>query len=219
MWNPESWTLESAIQRLKIRNPTNGRIHNPSFTYKENGIHFAEQSRQNPRLSWIPLQEINDISKTLWPQWFFLACKEGVVCRGTQREILRKRPKNNNKAWIKLSEAILSILGDCWENFSVPHPQQDWWKSSQPARCTYNIQPDWLRSFLQTYVQSQFGCGHRAKFSPSVGWGGGKEVCQIAHTSYSKHQIPTDHSDVTISQQPFLFKDISFFPNTPATKN
>ena len=48
---------------------------------------------------------------------------------------------------------------------------------------------------------------------------GGKEVCQIAHTSYSKHQIPTDHSDVTISQQPFLFNDISFFPNTPATKN
>ena len=35
--------------------------------------------------------------------------------RGTQREILRKRPKNSNKAWIKLSEAILSILGDCWE--------------------------------------------------------------------------------------------------------
>ena len=64
LWNPESWTLESAIQRLKIRNPTNGRIQNPSFTYKENGIHCAEQSRQNPRLSWIPLQEINDISKT-----------------------------------------------------------------------------------------------------------------------------------------------------------
>ena len=37
------------------------------------------------------------------------------ICRGTQREILRKRPENNNKAWIKLSEAILSILGDCWE--------------------------------------------------------------------------------------------------------
>ena len=34
---------------------------------------------------------------------------------GTQREILRKRPKNNNKVGIKLSEAILSILRDCWE--------------------------------------------------------------------------------------------------------
>ena len=45
--------------------------------------------------------------------------------RGTQREILRKRPKNNNKAWIKLSEAILSILGDCWEKFIC---------SSLPAR-------------------------------------------------------------------------------------
>ena len=34
---------------------------------------------------------------------------------GTQREILRKRPKNSNKVGIKLSEAILSILRDCWE--------------------------------------------------------------------------------------------------------
>ena len=33
------------------------------------------------------------------------------IFRGTQREILRKRPKNNNKAWLKISEAILSILG------------------------------------------------------------------------------------------------------------
>ena len=45
--------------------------------------------------------------------------------RSTQREILRKRPKNNNKAWIKLFEAILSILGDCWEKFIC---------SSLPAR-------------------------------------------------------------------------------------
>ena len=37
------------------------------------------------------------------------------VVRGTQRDILRKRPKNNSKAWIKLCESILSILGDCWE--------------------------------------------------------------------------------------------------------
>ena len=42
--------------------------------------------------------------------------------QGTQREILRKRPKHNNKAWTKLSEIIISILGDCWENdLSVPH--------------------------------------------------------------------------------------------------
>ena len=46
---------------------------------------------------------------------------EGVqrksIFRGTQRKLLRKRPKNNNKAWIKISKAILSILGDCWEIF------------------------------------------------------------------------------------------------------
>ena len=34
----------------------------------------------------------------------------------TQQESLRKRPEYNNKAWLMVSEAILSILGDCWEN-------------------------------------------------------------------------------------------------------
>ena len=35
--------------------------------------------------------------------------------RDIQREILRTRPKTNNKAWIKLSEAILNISRDSWE--------------------------------------------------------------------------------------------------------
>ena len=51
-----------------------------------------------------------------------------IVCsviRGTQQKILRKRLKNNKKARIKISEAILSILGDCWEKFIC---------SSLPAR-------------------------------------------------------------------------------------
>ena len=62
--------------------------------------------------------------------------------RGTQRDILRKRPKNNEAE---------SFMKPFWEtagkNLSVPHSQQDWWKSSQPARCTYNLQPDLLGSF------------------------------------------------------------------------
>ena len=70
--------------------------------------------------------------------------------RGTQREILRKRPKNTNKAWIKFSETILSILRDCWKKLSVPHSQQDWWKSSQPA----TLQPAiWLTG---KYHRAQF---------------------------------------------------------------
>ena len=47
------------------------------------------------------------------------------ISRGTQQKILRKRLKNNKKARIKTSEAILSILGDCWEKFIC---------SSLPAR-------------------------------------------------------------------------------------
>ena len=58
-----------------------------------------------------------------------------------------KRPQNNNKVWIKLSEVIFSILGDCWKKCicsSLPPAQKDWRKSSQPTRCTYNLQPDLL---------------------------------------------------------------------------
>ena len=41
------------------------------------------------------------------------------------------------------------------KNVSIPHSQQDWWKSSEPARCTYNLQPDFLGSFpADLYVQT-----------------------------------------------------------------
>ena len=60
--------------------------------------------------------------RMLWCTFFgykfiSVACEHRRISKGTQGEILRKRPKNNNKAWIRLSEAILSILGDCWEKF------------------------------------------------------------------------------------------------------
>ena len=87
-------------------------LHESSKIFSEHSLHFArKQSRTR------------------------------AYIRGTQREILRKRRKNNKKAWIKFSETILRILGDCWKKLSVPHSQQDWWKSSQPA----TLQPaTWL---------------------------------------------------------------------------
>ena len=73
--------------------------------------------------------------------------------RGTQREILRKRPKTKNnisKAFWSHFKYFRRLLG---KNESVPHSQQDWWKSSQPAR--YNLQPDLLGSFAEdVYVQT-----------------------------------------------------------------
>ena len=126
--------------------------------------------------------------------------------RGTQQKILRKRPQNNNKAWIKLSEAILSILGDCWEKFIC---------SSLPARLMeefpaskVHLQPaTWLtgKFHRQTYVR--FECGRRAKFSPPVrGRGsignwvspkgkiypfiGGRGFYHIPAFLDSRHQIP-----------------------------
>ena len=75
----------------------------------------------------------------------------------------------------KAVEAILRILGDGWEKWSVPHSQQDLWKSFQPARCTYNLQPDLRESFsadVCTDINGQFGCGRRAILRRSVGEGG-----------------------------------------------
>ena len=86
-----------------------------------------------------------------------------------------KRPQNNNKVWIKLSEVIFSILGDCWKKCicsSLPRAQQDWRKSSKPTRCTYNLQPDLLEG----------GGGRKL--------GGRREgFWQIKHISYSKPWI------------------------------
>ena len=129
-----------------------------------------------------------------------------------------------------MSEAILNILGDCWEKFIC---------SSLPARLMKRFpaskghpQPDLLGSFPADV-------GHRAKFSPSGGgrglignwvWpkgyihpfrgdgvgGGGERLrgfWQIAHSSYPTHQITSDTHNFPIS------KDILFCPNLPASKN
>ena len=48
----------------------------------------------------------------------------------------------------------------CWQKItccSSPHTQQDWWKSSQPARCAYNNLTYWEVS-QQTYVQTLLAC-------------------------------------------------------------
>ena len=95
-----------------------------------------------------------------------------VWSRGSQQEILRKRPKNNNKAWIKLSEAILSILGDFWEKFicsSLPARLMEEFPASKVHLQRYNLQPDLLGSFPADVcpdITSQFGCDHRPKLIP-----------------------------------------------------
>ena len=161
--------------------------------------------------------------------------------RGTQREILRKIPKNNNKAGIKLSEAISSIWEIAGKNLSVPHSQQDWWKSSQPSRShtTCNL-TYWEVSPAD--IIGQFGCDHRANFSPSVGgvgegsienwvWRKGKihlfseggektflTNSTYTYTSYSRHQITSSTLNCLFPSNTLL-KDSLFFPNLPASKN
>ena len=88
----------------------------------------------------------------------------------TQRKVLRKSPEKNNKAWINLSETILRILGDRWKKiylFLTPSKTD-----GRVPRCTYNLQRDLLGSFPADVcpgITGQLGCGHRAKFRPSLG--------------------------------------------------
>lgn len=59
--------------------------------------------------SWLDICIAN-----IWPDVHCLQAK----FRGNQKEILRKGPKNNNKAWLKAFWShFKSILGECWEKF------------------------------------------------------------------------------------------------------
>ena len=91
--------------------------------------------------SWLDICTAN-----IWPDVPCLLAK----FRGTQREILRKRPKNKNKAWTKLSEVILkSIIGDCWEKF--PHSQQGLMEEFPASKL--HLQP-------ATWLTRKFPCRH-----------------------------------------------------------
>ena len=147
--------------------------------------------------------------------------------RGTQRDILRKRPKNNEAE---------SFMKPFWEtagkNLSVPHSQQDWWKSSQPARCTYNLQPDLLESFpadIYPDITGQFGgrgvgvlLGQwvwlKDAIHPfSAGVGGRFLTNNTWELFYTSNTLR--HPQLSFSQQHVPSKDILLLPHLPASKN
>ena len=83
----------------------------------------------------------------------------------TQRKILRKRPKSNKKAWIKMSEAILNILRHCWENFIC---------SSLRARLMKRLPASKVHLQPSTWLTGKFPSRRsKFKFSSSVGVGRG----------------------------------------------
>ena len=99
--------------------------------------------------------------------------------RGTRWEILKKRPKNNNKAWIKLSEANLSILGDCWEKFVSSSLPASLTKEFPASMVLLHLHPEtWLTGKFPRRRMSRrywpvWVWGHKEKFRPSVCLGGG----------------------------------------------
>ena len=72
-----------------------------------------------------------------------------------------------------------------------------------------------IRSISRRYWP-QFGCGQRAKLSPSVA---GARIIQMAHSSYSWTSNPLGHPKLSISQAHFPSKDILSFLNLLASKN
>ena len=111
------------------------------------------------------------------------------MVRGTQREILRKRPKNNNKAWIKFSETILSILGHCWKKIicsSLPARLMEEFPASNLTTCNLTY---WEISLVTIQILS------------------GKQPIQVTRRSYSRLQIPSD----TLN---YIFPSNTFRPRT-----
>ena len=150
---------------------------------------------------------------------------------------------NFEKFSIKIS---FEIAG---KNLSVPHSQQDRWKSSKPARCTYNLETDLLRSFpadVSPGTSGHFWSDHRTKFRPSVGErgeggggrrkmglpkgrnlpftgeGGGEEGGRVSDKKLMPHilHIKSQQTPTVIFfQATFSTMDISLLPNLPASKN
>ena len=132
--------------------------------------------------------------------------------RGTQREILRKRPKNN-KAWINLSETILSILGDCWEIFIC---------SSLPARLMEEFPASKVLLQPATWLTRKFPSRRMStyywaiwvwtwdKIVGGVGGGGGGD------SSYSGHQI--NLYTLNCPSDTFLPRTYYFFQISQPTK-
>ena len=124
---------------------------------------------------------------------------------GTQREILRKRPKNNNKVGIKLSEAILSILKDCWEKtylFLMSPSKTDGRVPSQQGAPTTPVQPDLL------------GGGGR-----KLGGAWGRSSLGERFLTNKTYQLFYLNPELPFSQQHFPSKDISFLSHLPASKH
>ena len=95
-----------------------------------------------------------------------------------------KRPKTNNKAWIKLSEAHLSILGDWWEKFICSSLRASLMEEFAASKMHLHVHPEtWLtgkfpRRRISRHYWPVWVWGHREKFRPSVCWcvGGGKTM-------------------------------------------
>ena len=138
---PPKWSQKSVHSKLAPVSSRVSEVANKRFIIRDevthNGFFFCYSPFAANQNQLFPSRVITIITCSCSTKAFFnpnqIHCvnkklgadADCAILRGTRRDILRKRPKNNNKVWIKLSEAIFSILKDIWEKIIC---------SSRPAR-------------------------------------------------------------------------------------
>ena len=139
--------------------------------------------------------------------------------RGTQRQIFVKKSwkqqQSVNKAFWSHFKHFGRLLGKIYL-FLTPS-KTDGRAPMQPARCTYNLQPDLVESFpvdVCPDITGQCGLGHRAKDkiqNPALQWGdegeGGGGLVE-------DKQVPHKGHIAAILDIKFLFPSITFLLTT-----
>ena len=145
----------------------------------------------------------------------FSTSNDPICCttdRGTQRGSLRKRPENNNKVCLMLSEAILSILGDCWENLIC---------STLPARLMGEFPASKVHLHLATWLTGKLpSWSLSSHYWPVWVWaeggtfqwgegGEGREGGLLTNNTFQLFYNSTHFSPATLSFQGHYFVQIS----------
>ena len=138
--------------------------------------------------------------------------------RGTQRKILRKRPKNINKAWIKLSEAILEYWESSGKNLNVYHgPLLARLKEEFPDSKVH-LQPATL--LTGKFPSKRISRHYWPLWVKSKGIIKGERGCwKIAEAAIVDMKSPHNYSELYFSQQHFPSRDTWYIPHLPASKN
>ena len=111
---------QTCVLRLPLGN---GKV---TFIYKVTAIYICRKYKA--------IENFGKLSGDRYIQGSYIQVWIYLICTGAPNGKFR-----DNKAWIKLSEAIFSILGNCWEKFVTPSKTDERVPSQQGAPTTCNL--------------------------------------------------------------------------------